>query len=82
MSSSEPRSDVPSSQQLSQRPQVDVQVFLAEIERVSDLGQLRLEFVVGHTQALDLVVGQPAPFDAPKGLALEHLAKQLDQSQH
>src|SRR4051794_38294329 len=72
----------PSLQEPSERPQVEVQVLLLQAERLPELLHPLLEQHERLAEALDLVRGQRAALDAPKGLTLHELSQQLDQRQY
>src|SRR5690606_1217363 len=70
------------SEQLAERPQIQVQVLVGEPEDLLQLVRAVLQRHQRLAQLLDLLVGEPPTLDAPDGLALHRLTKQLDQRQH
>src|SRR5919199_3002517 len=68
-------------QEISQRPEVEVQVAVFQLEVRLQLLHPRLELHERLAHALDLLVGQRAVLHAPQGLALHQLPEELDERQ-
>src|SRR3954453_15996360 len=70
------------SHQLTQRPEVQVQVLVLQSESLLQLLHALLQEHECLAEPLDLVRGQGAALDAAEPLTLHQLPKQLDQSQN
>src|SRR5947207_2167314 len=73
---------IPALEQVSERPEVDVQVTVLQLEMLLELLHTLIEPHEGLPHALDLLVGQRVQLHTPQRLPLHQLAQQLDQRQH
>src|SRR5436190_624875 len=76
------RGFIPALEQVSERPEVDVQVTILKLEMLLELLHTLIELHERLPHALDLLVGQRVQLHPPQRLPLHQLAQQLDERQH